>query len=126
MTRINCVPVQELSDPHLLAEYRELPRIFTKARWPNAGEKWQHSYTLGTGHMKFFYNKLGFLYKRQVELVEELKLRGFKPTFEPANLLVEHDDKPKNLWQDWTPTEEALAINRARIAERNANKKTRL
>ena len=25
MTRINCIPVQELSAPHLVAEYRELP-----------------------------------------------------------------------------------------------------
>lgn len=28
MTRINVVPVTELTDKHLLAEYRELPRIF--------------------------------------------------------------------------------------------------
>ena len=28
MTRINCVPVTELHDRHLVAEYRELPRCF--------------------------------------------------------------------------------------------------
>jgi len=28
MTRINCAPKKELSDKHLAAEYRELPRIF--------------------------------------------------------------------------------------------------
>ena len=28
MTRINCVPVEELTDKHLGAEYRELPRLF--------------------------------------------------------------------------------------------------
>ena len=27
MTRINLVPVEELSNQHLMAEYRELPRI---------------------------------------------------------------------------------------------------
>ena len=27
MTRINVVPVKELSDQHLIAEYRELPRV---------------------------------------------------------------------------------------------------
>lgn len=31
MTRINCVPVEELSGPHLVAEYRELPRVFALA-----------------------------------------------------------------------------------------------
>ncbi len=32
MTRINCVPVEELSGPHLVAEYRELPRVFALAQ----------------------------------------------------------------------------------------------
>lgn len=27
MTRINVIPVSELSDQHLIAEYRELPRV---------------------------------------------------------------------------------------------------
>lgn len=31
MTRINLIPPAQLSDQHLLAEYRELPRIFTMA-----------------------------------------------------------------------------------------------
>lgn len=56
MTRINCVPVEELTDKHLLAEYRELPRIFNLAR---AVEDAPTEYVLGTGHMKFFYDKLG-------------------------------------------------------------------
>ena len=29
MTRINCIPPAELSDKHLLAEFHELPRVFT-------------------------------------------------------------------------------------------------
>jgi len=32
MTRINCIPVTELHNKHLVAEYRELPRIFKLAR----------------------------------------------------------------------------------------------
>ena len=31
MTRINCVPVEELHQKHLVAEYRELPRVFRLA-----------------------------------------------------------------------------------------------
>ena len=27
MTRINLIPVKELSDQHLIAEYREIPRV---------------------------------------------------------------------------------------------------
>jgi hypothetical protein len=32
MTRINCIPVEEPSAPHLVAEYRALPRVFALAR----------------------------------------------------------------------------------------------
>jgi len=60
MTRINCIPVEELHNKHLLVEYRELPRVFTLAH--NAIEKgrWESpaAYVLGAGHVKFFYNKL--------------------------------------------------------------------
>jgi hypothetical protein len=31
MTRINVVPVQELTNKHLMAEYRELPRAMRRA-----------------------------------------------------------------------------------------------
>ena len=34
MTRINVVPPRLLLDEHLLAEYRELPRVFALAKAP--------------------------------------------------------------------------------------------
>lgn len=40
MTRINVVPVSELVDKHLVAEYRELPRIYKAAqKFYDNGEK---------------------------------------------------------------------------------------
>jgi hypothetical protein len=117
MTRINCVPVKELTDKHLLAEYRELPRIFRLARDPKSYEKFPQAYTLGAGHVKFFYDKLGYCEKRQGELFQELIRRGFKPNFDPSN--IKNDwFKEKHLWNDWEPTAEALEINRQRIKER--------
>ena len=77
MTRINCVPVQELTDAHLGAEYRELPRIFALARAAYLrGElptdpRNPTEYTLGKGHVRFFYARLGWLRKRFLELVAE-------------------------------------------------------
>lgn len=60
MTRINLVPVSELSDQHLIAEYRELPRIFNlvlnaqyKGKYP-LDFKISDTYLLGTGHVTFF------------------------------------------------------------------------
>ncbi len=116
MTRINCVPVQELTNPHLLAEYRELPRIFRLARLcPEAPT----AYTLGRGHVKFFYDKLKYLLERQGQIVAEMKRRGMKPAFDPATLETQHRSAEKeSLWNGWTPTPEALEINRKRIAER--------
>lgn len=125
MTRINCVPVEELTDKHLVAEYRELPRAFKLMRAaqdrgeaPTDGRN-PREYTMGTGHVRFFYNKGLYLLRRQKALVAEMQRRGFNPQFtDPSELLPEGLD----LWRmmDWTPTPEALAINRQRIAERLA------
>ena len=131
MTRINVVPVEELESMHLLAEYRELPRIFQLAKnFYAAGkkEKFPPVYTLGKGHVKFFYDKLLWLAKRQEQLVEELKKRGYSPQFtNPKELL---NDCPSEICGDYQVTEDALAINRQRIAlrlqEYNERKKQKM
>lgn len=120
MTRINCIPVTELTNKHLLAEYRELPRIFKAARLPKSGETFPTHYKLGTGHVKFFYTRLGWCYERQQQLYAEMKRRDYKPTFHPQGLLLEWGAEKVRLWNDWTPTPEAMAINRERIKERLA------
>lgn len=122
MTRINCIPVSELTNKHLVAEYRELPRVFRLARLPKPGEKFPTEYTMGTGHVKFFYDKLLWLLLRQHEIYDEMKRRNFNPLFDPEDLWLHHEqfngDKPVHFWNKWTPTEKAMAINRARIVER--------
>ena len=115
MTRINLVPPAELCDQHLLAEHRELTRI------PNAVARGRYSligqppaYKLGTGHVRFFFDKLAFLQKRYDALHAECRRRGFKVThIWPANLPPD-----AALWRDWQPDDDALAASRARIAER--------
>lgn len=116
MTRINCIPPNELTNKHLVAEYRELPRVFALARKPKANESFPTEYTLGRGHVKFFYNKLGYLSSRFLSLVEEMKLRGYKPNY--TSLPKKAFEVPAYLWNDWTPTAEALEVNRQRIKER--------
>ena len=64
MTRINCVPPSELTVQHLVAEYRELPRIFALVRAAIArGERPDDTrnpteYRLGSGHVRFFTAKV--------------------------------------------------------------------
>ncbi|TNH08701.1 pyrimidine dimer DNA glycosylase/endonuclease V [Testudinibacter sp. TR-2022] len=115
MTRINVVPVSELCDQHLLAEHRELTRI------PNAVAKGKYNldgqpddYKLGTGHVKFFMNKLTFLHKRYQALHQECLARGFNVT----NRWAQDLPSTPELWLDYVPTDNALWLNRARIAER--------
>ncbi|AGT07788.1 pyrimidine dimer DNA glycosylase/endonuclease V [Paracoccus aminophilus] len=127
MTRINCIPPEELTGPHLVAEYRELPRIFTLVRAAIArGERPSdprnpRDYRLGAGHVRFFYPRLGYLAQRQAALVAEMLRRGYAPGFtETAHLL---DGIAPEWCQDWEPTAPAQALNRARIAERLAKPK---
>ena len=116
MTRVNLVPPAELHDKHLLAEYRELPRVFGLARPPRAGEVFPDSYVIGPGHVKFFYDKLKFLHRRFLSLVEELAQRGVRLSYPDIPFSgVRPDQVP--LYNDYIPTPEALALNRARLAE---------
>ncbi len=115
MTRINLIPPSELCDQHLLAEFRELTRI------PNAVAKGKYSlvgipddYKLGTGHVRFFFNKLMFLKKRYQDLYEECKARNFNVTYIWPETLPENE----SLWLDYVPTVNAIEVNRARIQER--------
>jgi len=113
MTRINLVPPEELHDKHLLAEYRELPRIFRLARRaPEAPEV----YTLGRGHVMFFYDKLAFLAQRQRSLINEMIRRGFRPQFTNIDELL--NSCPDEFKGDYVPTPAALALNRERILAR--------
>ena len=120
MTRINCVPVEELSGPHLVAEYRELPRVFALAqKAAKRGSFTQpDAYTLGKGHVLFFYTRLKYLAHRHSALIQEMKRRGYKPTFTGIQR-SDFPDIPDAFWQDWQPTTDALLLNRQRIQERS-------
>ena len=126
MTRINVVPVESLHRAHLIAEYRELPRVFALAHKASQSpkpwtDKQPKQYCLSTGHVLFFYDKLDYLAKRHQQLVLEMGLRGYWANFS-ANLREEWQDRiPASYWKDYTPTAEAIAVNLQRINERLAS-----
>ena len=121
MTRINIVPTRELADQHLVAEYRELfmvgSALARTLKSPNKDKSLSsipEKFTLNTGHVKFFYNKGRYLHKRYDELVEEMKRRGMNP--DPERVF-KRDQWPDELYQDWEPDDQELAIVRQRIQE---------
>jgi len=111
MTRINVVPPRLLLDEHLLAEYRELPRVFALAKVLPEGSA-PSEYVLGKGHVRFFYDKTGFLAARQCAIIQEAQRRGFN---------IQHTQAPApipGLDNDWFPDAEAIATNVDRLKER--------
>ena len=98
MTRINIVEPSELTDQHLIAEYREIFMIagsLKRTLMSKTGyDKYKvpKKYTLNKGHVYFFYNKGKYLNNRYQKLILELKKRGFnlsKDRFFPKEIFVE-------------------------------------
>ena len=116
MTRINVVPVEELCNQMLFAEHRELTRIPNMLNSGKLQTQYRDApleYTLGSGHVKYFVDKLGYLKKRYDALHQELLQRGYNVTY------IWPDSLPKYaILGDYSPTEKALTINRERIKER--------
>lgn len=123
MTRINCVPVVELRDAHLGAEYRELPRLFrlvyeSALRGEQPGDSRNPTeYVLGPGHVRFFYPRLRYVADRFDQLVLECLRRNRAVQF--RNLPDCAGKIGPQWWGTWTPTPAALALNRERIELRS-------
>lgn len=124
MTRINLVPPSELTNRHLIAEYREIfmvPAALKRTLRSKRGydsKRIPKNFTLNTNHVTFFYDKLGYLYKRYNLLIEEMKNRGMNP--DPSRLFPM--DCPKENYGDWIPSEDDMNIVRERIALRISQK----
>jgi hypothetical protein len=116
MTRINAgFPVKNLTGKHLIAEHREIKRIPNtiktgKAKIINIPD----NFTLGVGHVKFFYNKLNYLKQRYEELFRECILRGYNVTYYGDCF----NDLPNELMNDYIVTEEAKNLIEERIFQK--------
>jgi hypothetical protein len=118
MTRVNVgYPVKHLTRAHLIAEHREIKRIpnmVASGRAKLSGIP--SAFTLGTGHVKFFYDKLGYLLKRYREIYSECISRGYNV----QDYSDAWDKVPSNLMGEWSPTEKDAQIIKERIAQRLA------
>jgi deoxyribonuclease (pyrimidine dimer) len=115
MTRINASirPIQ-LTDQHLLAEIRELPRILNTIKSGKAKiENKTDVFKLGSNHTTFFYGRLKYLVDRHKDLVNEANFRRFNT----LDYSESYKDLPKHLFNDWNDAE-AKPILAERIKER--------
>ena len=110
MTRINVVPVEELSDVWLLAEYRELPRVLKR---PVCLAGAPTRYQLGAGHVKWARRHGVFACKRMNKLVRELKFRGFHPAYTAG---LQKFLQP--YMKDYTVSAKDKRLNRARLVQK--------
>lgn len=122
MTRINLINPGELSDQHLVAEYREifmvgssLQRSMKSKSWSKTINNIPKNFTLNKGHVTFFYNKGKYLDKRYQKLVNEMKKRGMNPN---PDRKFKKDQWPKELYNDWQPIQKDYEIIRKRIDEK--------
>ena len=110
MTRINgSIPPECLEDSHLQAEYYEMLRIPNAVKTKKVNlAKIPKEFCLGAGHVTFFYNKLLFLHKRFLSIVEELQRRNFNTNMTDAAF----HDLPSHLYQDYPEIPKDLIIER--------------
>lgn len=125
MTRINLVDPSVLTDKHLVAEYAELPRIFTAVRKHVASGlvpacfTIPSEYVLGKGHVTFFYNKVYWLRNRFGMLYTEMKDRGFNVDEGLANTIIIDADAIPVEWQgNYRPSPQEAYTNMSRLVDK--------
>jgi hypothetical protein len=120
MTRINVgVDPRELNTKMLIAEHREIkriPNVIKSGRFHLTGQPKQ--FTLGQGHVKFFYTRIAFLQARYKTIFDECIRRGFNVT----NYSDSFEGIPSMFMGDYEPTESDRNLILDRIALRLAGK----
>lgn len=107
MTRINAnIKPVHLIDQHLIAEYREIVRIpnFVRNNVDHARKALKrapNTFKLNSGHVLYFYDKIAFLHKRFLALVDEMHNRKIQTNMSDEMFLnfpiefyndISHDD----------------------------------
>ncbi len=127
MTRVNGhIQPEHLCDEHLLAEYHEILRINDWAAYRARKQgldllnNIQKTFTLGKGHVTFFYDKLKYIHLRFENLKGELLRRNVNVKVVYESGVIEEFPW---LYNDWPYDVRANEILVDRILERASNMK---
>lgn len=122
MTRINSdLDPKVLKRMHLLAELREITMVPASLRRSlrtksssDVMRSIPKNFTLNTGHVKFFYNKLAFLQTRFDKLASEMERRGYSPDWSRKTAFGNFDKIWYGEWQS-TPADDAVVTERINL-----------
>ena len=129
MTRINTIPPRQLSDELVVNELGELPRVFLfiiESLENGRDIDVPVHYRLGEGHVKFFYNKASYLYRRYMQLRHEYYKR-FSKAYSTSHLKEVNKRVQRiialnsRLFNNWEPDFDALEACRERICSKVDN-----
>lgn len=116
MTRINVgIKPANLIDQHLLAELRELPRLYALSYNQNKNANMPPQFKLGPGHVLFFYDKMKYIHDRHILLLKEYVKRFNKPYKYQEPTIREE------CYNDYNPSENDRLLLVERICERIDN-----
>jgi len=128
MTRITPIPMTKLSDQLLRSAIGEEPRILYSVLYRiNVGKSFNDipsKFTLGTGHMTFFFNKCEYIFHHYLLLRQEYVQRFYK-RYSIEHLSTQTDRYAKiavlrpDLCQNYVIPQEAIDIVLNRILERS-------
>lgn len=119
--RINVIPVEELADQHLKAEYNEIKfsadyyRRSKKSKNGIDKSRISELFTLADGHAYMWYDKFQYVVDRLDELVVEMQRRGYATNYPKMD--ISGIDEEWN-WGGFKPTKECQRINVERIVQR--------
>lgn len=113
MVRINLINPKYLTDQHLIAEYSEMLILMNYVKRYPEPKNMPKQFTLGTGHMIFFKNKLKYIKNRHDTLRKEMIKRGFHP-----HVKINLSKYRKDLLNNWKPDSKNKKIIKRRIIER--------
>lgn len=126
MTRINgSIDPSDLTDQHLLAEYREMIRIPNHVLKRDVLlHKIPESFRLGRGHVTFFYDKIQFLHERFVHIKNVMDSRLIKNSMDDTGFKKVQHEKP-HLYNNIADLSDGNMEVAKRIAERVIEMKKR-
>lgn len=122
MARINSnIDPKQLHRLHLIAEYREItmvPAALRRSlRTKDIGvilRSIPRKFTLNSGHVKFFYDKMVFLQGRFDTLVKEMEFRGYTTDISRKEAF---NGLPHEFYNNWESSrdDDAIVLDRIRL-----------